>query len=335
MKKRILSSILAVLTTFSMTAFASDEIVKTEVAVSDSLYGIFTVTETADDYILGTTEEKTQVQFNISEDTVLIDSVSKNAISANDIKAGEKISVDYSSIMTHSLPPQTHANLIATNTEKGGLLNLTYVSKAEKNEKGDLVITDDTTNTVITVSKDASYRPYKTKNIVRADDVKPGTVAVLWYDAVTLSIPAQAYTENVVIVSTPDESGDFTLTVDGKELQTENKPYYEDKTLMVPLRAISEGLGYTVSWDDETQTITVEDAQIQKATLYPDKDEVSFTGKLRIIDMSRTVKNEKETKVIDGHTFVPLEFFKEFSNETKITGNNVTVSPIIFETNGK
>lgn len=326
MKKRILSAILAVATSFGMTVFASDEAVKTEEMTQKSIFGMFTVSETGEDYILGTAEENTKIQFNISDDTILIDSASKNAVSINDIKIGEEIAVDYEVFMTKSIPPQTSANLIITNISNGGMTNLTYVSQVSNDENGNLVITDDTTDTVITVSKDAKYLPYKTKNIVRADDIKQGSVVLLWYDTVTLSIPAQAYTENVVIISTPDESDDFVLTVNGKEIDTENKPYYDGETLMVPLRAISETLGYDVSYEDETEKITVSDQQVLKATLYPGSDEVSFEGLSRSIDSNRTVKNAKETRVIEGRTYIPLEFFKEFSNETTISGNSADIS---------
>lgn len=331
MKKRILSAILAIITVFGMTVFANDETVKTEVLTPNSVFGMFTVSEIGEDYILGTTEEKTQIQFNVSEKTVLIDSVSKNAIAISDIKTGEIIAVNYETFMTKSIPPQTSAILIATNVEKGGMVNLTYVSEISNDENGNLIITDDTTNTVVTVSKDAKYLPYKTKNIVRAEDIKPASTVLLWYDAVTLSIPAQAYTENVVIISTYDENEDFILTVNGKELDTDNKPYYDENTLMVPLRAISENLGYYVSYDEKTEAITVSDSQVQKATLYPDNDEVAFEGLSRTVNANRTIKNAKETKVIDGHTFVPIEFFKEFSNETKIIGNSADISSVTYE----
>lgn len=331
MKKRILSVILAVTASFGMTVFASDEAVRTEEMTQKSIFGMFTVSETGEDYILGIAEENTKIQFNISDDTILIDSVSKNAVSINDIKIGEEIAVDYETFMTKSIPPQTSANLIMTNISDGGMANLTYVSQLSNDENGNLVITDDTTDTVITVSKDAKYLPYKTKNIVRADDIKQGSVVLLWYDTVTLSIPAQAYTENVVIISTPDESDDFVLTVNGKEIDTENKPYYDGETLMVPLRAISETLGYNVSYEDETEKITVSDQQVLKATLYPGSDEVSFEGLSRSIDSNRTVKNAKETRVIEGHTYIPLEFFKEFSNETTISGNSADISSVADE----
>lgn len=104
-------------------------------------------------------------------------------------------------------------------------------------------------------------------------------------------------------------------------------PYREGDTIMVPLRKISEALGYLVDWNAETGAITVDDDYIQKATLFDGTEKVVFEGKLQVIDMSREIENAVKTIIHNSYTYVPLEFFQEFFNNTAVEGNQITVAP--------
>lgn len=112
-------------------------------------------------------------------------------------------------------------------------------------------------------------------------------------------------------------------------------PYQEGGTIMVPLRKISQALGYQVGWDPETGAVTVEDSYIQRATLFHGTEQVVFEGKLQIIDMSREIENSVKTVIHDGCTYVPLEFFNEFLNDTLVEGTTITVAPSMCEINGQ
>ena len=287
------------------------------------------ISETGDDYIVAKTDDGQEIQLNISDETVLIDSELAAPFSLSDLKVGDKIYAEYSSVMTRSLPPQTSAAMIAVNVEKGGGVSLINVNKVETDNDGNLTVYDNEKDIVLTVGKDASVKPYMTKNIVKLQDITVGSKILAWYDIVTLSIPAQAYTDKVVAVSIPDtaDGSSFTLVVGDKTLDITEKPYYEGNTLMVPLRKIGEALGYKVGWDEKSGAITIEDSSIQKATLYDGTKDVVFDGKLSAIDMSRKVENTVCTTVNDGCTFVPLDFFKEFLNDTSVKGMTVTVAP--------
>ena len=294
-----------------------------------NLQASMVISETGDDYIVAKTDDGQKIQLNVSDETVLIDSKLAAPFSLSELKVGDRIYAEYSSVMTRSLPPQTSAAMIAVNVEKGGGVNLINVNKVETDNDGNLTVYDNEKDTVLTVGKDASVKPYMTKNIVKLQDITVGSKILAWYDAVTLSIPAQAYTDKVVAVSIPDASdgSSFTLVVGDKTLDITEKPYYEGNTLMVPLRKIGEALGYTVGWDEKSGAITIEDSAIQKATLFDGTKDVIFDGKLSAIDMSRKVENTVCTTVNDGCTFVPLDFFKEFLNDTSVKGMTVTVAP--------
>ena len=56
-----------------------------------------------------------------------------------------------------------------------------------------------------------------------------------------------------------------------------------------------------------------------------------FEGHLKVINMSRTIENARETVVRAGYTYVPLEFFREFLNETIVESGVISVSPQMCE----
>jgi len=127
-----------------------------------------------------------------------------------------------------------------------------------------------------------------------------------------------------------DEAGEIQVYVNHNLLDISDlskQLYYDDGMLMVPLRRVSEALGYTVSWDSETGAITVDDNYIQKAVLYNGTADAVFDDNLKVIDISRTVKNCAETVIYDGCTFVPADFFKEFFNDVVFSGNCIFISP--------
>lgn len=131
-----------------------------------------------------------------------------------------------------------------------------------------------------------------------------------------------------------EEKESLTLFVNNRELPLDDlpiAPYTEGETAMVPLRKIAEALGYTVTWDYDTQTITVDDDYIQKATLKNQSCEAVFEGHLKVIDMSRTIENTQKTVIRDGYTYVPLAFFEEFLNDTSFENGIISVSPRMCE----
>lgn len=121
------------------------------------------------------------------------------------------------------------------------------------------------------------------------------------------SLPALAEAAEAV-----EETKSFSLLVNGNELALDDlpaEPYVEGETVMV----------------------TVDDDYIQKATLKNRSCEAVFEGHLKVINMSRTIENARETVVRDGYTYVPLEFFREFLNETIVENGVISVSPQMCE----
>lgn len=123
------------------------------------------------------------------------------------------------------------------------------------------------------------------------------------------------------------------LTVNGVKIDLEKlpaEPFYEEKSLMVPLRLVGEGLGYKVDMDMESGEITIEDS-VQKASLYNGSKKADFKGKLKIIDLSREIENSQNTVIINGYTYVPIEFFEEFFNIVAVDENKADISPQVYQ----
>lgn len=135
---------------------------------------------------------------------------------------------------------------------------------------------------------------------------------------------------NIPAFAAEPDTKPYTIIVNEQTLDLSGlpcAPYREGETVMVPLRKIGEALGYKVDWDAQTGAITVDDAYIQKATLYNGSAKAVFEGHLQIINMSREIENSVKTVIHKGHTYVPLEFFQEFLNDTAVEGSKITIAP--------
>ena len=84
-------------------------------------------------------------------------------------------------------------------------------------------------------------------------------------------------------------SVNFELSANGSDIDTSSvpvKPYIQNESVMIPLRAVGKKLGYEVGWNKKTGEITVEDS-VQKAVLKNNSKDVEFKGKAEIIDLSQ------------------------------------------------
>ena len=235
MFKRVISITLAGAMLASAAVFAKD----TQSEKAKSCKDIMTVTEVGSDYIVAATEEKREISLNINDDTVLIDSESAQAVGIDDIKKGDEILGEYSQAMTKSIPPQANAYLVATNVKNGGAVNLIYADSVEADTEGNIFVTDNERNIILQVVKEAKVTPYRTKNIVKIEDIKKDTELLAWYDIVGLSLPARASTDKVVLIS------------GGEEIASdENKPSEWAEEEIEKAESIGMSEGMNVIWKD-------------------------------------------------------------------------------------
>lgn len=114
----------------------------------------------------------------------VIDAASGMPVALSDIDASAPIYAWTSRIMTMSLPPQTAAQVVVVNAKEAEAVPSYVVVK-------ELVTTDTDDGTVITVtdqdgnkweasSEETEVTPYLTRNIVRLEDIKPGSRCMIW-----------------------------------------------------------------------------------------------------------------------------------------------------------
>jgi signal peptidase I len=106
----------------------------------------------------------------------------------------------------------------------------------------------------------------------------------------------------IIIVSTGAAQATPNVVLNGNKLFFNVPPIVEDGRTLVPLRTIFESIGATVTWDQDSQTVTA----IKGIN----------TIKLQIGSYTATI-NDKPIelsvpgKVVDGRTLVPLRFVSE------------------------
>lgn len=130
---------------------------------------------------------------------------------------------------------------------------------------------------------------------------------VVIYGAATKSIPAQTTPSRIIVLPDEDEEEMFIWDVSDNEIVVNNEiieapsPYInEEKTAMVPLRAIAEALGYEVLWDGDTQSVMV-GAEI---SLVIGEDNYKDAG-ADVINLGTA------PELKNSLTYVPLNFFKK------------------------
>lgn len=315
--KKILSLVLAVTAFTSMTAFANNDIMliseEPTQAVVDTMEApaYFTtygdITEVAQDYIMVTTIDGEEIQFNTSENTQVIDA---NTVLPLDLANREtnKVAITYSNAMTLSLPPQAYAYVVIGNIKSDmGNPIFTVVEEVKSTEDGIVIVTD-AGSKEITVPAAAEVSPYLTRNIVTLADIKAGSNVLLWYDMMTMSIPAYATSEKVVLfagnVLEISEESD-ALTVNGVEITLlEDEIVYDNNGVeMLPLRTVAEALGFNVEWVNESQSIIISKG--------------AFSATIRIgtveggINKARLVLETVPILYGGSKTYVPTSFFAE------------------------
>lgn len=116
----------------------------------------------------------------------------------------------------------------------------------------------------------------------------------------------------------PAWAADIRITLDDQPITFDAAPFVERDRVLVPVRGILESLGYTVHWQEHTQSV-----------LALNED---MTIILKINDPTAMVNGypiavDAPAKIIDGRTFVPLRFLAEYSGaDVRWNGGTSTVS---------
>lgn len=112
--------------------------------------------------------------------------------------AGQQVTAVTSTAMTRSIPAQvyTYAVMKADETANPIYMEISSVNAIE----GGYEIYDAQGNYVAVLSNEADVRPMKSRNIIKAQDLKMGDKIVVYSDIMTMSIPAQLNPHTVVVM---------------------------------------------------------------------------------------------------------------------------------------
>ena len=124
----------------------------------------------------------------------------------------------------------------------------------------------------------------------------------------------------VVKVSCPIVNNTIHVTVDGNALTFDQQPIMDSDRVMVPIRTIFEALGYTVDWDQATQTGTATNGK-NAITVQVNNAGITYDGGTYWCDVA--------PKNISGRILVPIRAISE-SAGCKVFWNQ-TMKKVIIE----
>lgn len=254
---------------------ASEDVVAEMVPERITLVGNYVSYEEGQMTIFDGVEETV---INMDENTRVLSSADALPVEIESIEADTEITVIASSAMTMSLPPQVYGYVILVG-ENAPLYGV--VGEAIATETGFDFLTDDN-NYIFRASEETEVLPFLTRNIVRAEDITPGSELLVYSDIMTMSIPAQVPANKIIVLSLnteiveenedvvptePEEEvteqivTDMTkVNVNGNEVAVNiltETTEAGDEILMVPVRAVAEAMGLEVNWDGTLQAVTV------------------------------------------------------------------------------
>lgn len=128
----------------------------------------------------------------VTDSTYLLNGKNGKGKKLSSFKVGKEVTVYYSPKMTRSIPPQTeaYAVVLGDNSEKMG--KFFKVKEVTLSEDGTYVnVTNSNESLIATVDKKAN------KNFA---EIKVGDSLMVWYDMMTMSLPALTNANKVVIL---------------------------------------------------------------------------------------------------------------------------------------
>ncbi len=329
--KKILSGVLAVaMLSASGAAFAEEDVLLIsakpeaveDVAAVEPIYekivleGTAKITEEKELYIVDSEEMETVI--NTDENTIFANSDALK-ISFDEVKDGDKVKVIASSAMMQSLPPQVYGYVVMVGEE---LPIYVDVEKVEKDEDGNTVIFSKDGTYKVVLGEETEIAPFATRNIVRAEDIKEGSRLFVYASIMTMSIPAVVPAEKIVILpedvvaeETEEVIAPEKIVVNGEEIEGEIKDV--DGAYVLPVRVISEKAGLDVAWDDTLKAVTV--GTVPMGVTF-NIGENAYT-KARMMPQTLSLA----PSIIDGLTYVPVDFFTEIL-EAKVENANGVIS---------
>lgn len=128
----------------------------------------------------------------LNDETYLLNGKNGKAKKLSSFKVGKEVTVYHSPKMTRSIPAQTqaYAIILGDNDVKQG--KFFVVDQVTTSENGEYVSVMDSSHSLIATVDKKAYRHYS--------QIKAGDKLLVWYDMMTMSLPARTNAQKVVIL---------------------------------------------------------------------------------------------------------------------------------------
>ncbi len=251
-------------------------------------------------------EDNQEAYFILSENTYYADDVK--------IENGLEITGYYESgrPMIMIYPPQYSIDIVTPVYEEGFVKADKFDSNLlSKDKQLKLNISDETE---IVWENDTQIYWFAKPTVEDLEAVLTNRNMIIYYDFMTKSIPAQTTPDKIIVLSEQIEDK-IEIIVDDAIIDAPNAFISESGNLMVPVRAISEALAYSVSWDNDEKSVQIG----SNISFKMNENSYSITGAVLALEEAPVLKNDR--------TFVPLSFFKEVIkiNEVSFINFNIII----------
>ncbi len=241
---------------------------------------------------------------NIGEETVVSD---KDGIPINlsELKEGDFITAFASTAETLSLPPQAAAFAVIRHGENEDFPIYMEISEIETDDYGTFGYSKDG-QYEISISEKSEYKPFRTRQIVKAEDITKGSKVLVFAKSMTMSIPALMNPDKIVLIGTAaeeDTEQKTSYTVSSEDKSFEAEPHSENGIDYLPVRAVAEALGYDVDWSDSLKAVTV--GTVQMGATFNVGVNKYTKAKMKAAELSAA------PILVGDKMYVPTDFFTE------------------------
>lgn len=284
-----------------------------------------TVEELGADYVTVKLENGAvaRVQLNITDESAILDNATGKPVKLADVKVGSRVYAYYSEQMTRSIPAQSALYLLLTNVDDTTPAFYWTVEDVAHSNSSNKKLTVNNGDLVITVNT--------------AENITPGSTVAVWYDMVMPSLPAQATASRVVPLISVDHSEavedavPVTPTSDPKWVAVNGERLHVvveqlNGQAMIPLRAVAEALGFTVTWDPAAMSAHITNGIVQTRVAMGDKTyymQTAIPGAVGLTgpqDLGAPVYLRNNERM-----FVPANLFKLLGFDVEI-GEQITIN---------
>ncbi len=189
-------------------------------------------------------------------DAPLVDAATGLPMERDSIKEGDTLYVWVGPAATMSLPPQVFATVAVGNVAADAAAPEYYeVAAVPVKSEGSNTIIQFVGGKTLEVTDKTEYTPWLTRQIVRLEDLIPGTQILVWKDdagkAEKILVFGYAYEGYMTMMTAP--LGKVLVCVNGDFNGTEGAQFQCKKTeegvAMAPVRNVAEAAGFDVRWD--------------------------------------------------------------------------------------